>query len=120
MVTHYPVAIWLWPSPGGKERQLAPTHRRCSAGCLKYRLCVLEECERCCICGGQQCIYLSNARAWLLDFLTPSLPVPTDDVVIWVFIESSALEQVVAIHSGMAAEGVGQASGNILSKSYVR
>ncbi|GFU90193.1 hypothetical protein TNCV_3873971 [Trichonephila clavipes] len=27
----------MWPSPEGKEGQLAPTPRRCSAGCLKYR-----------------------------------------------------------------------------------
>ncbi|GFU96874.1 hypothetical protein TNCV_3979371 [Trichonephila clavipes] len=27
------------------EGQLDPTSRRCSAGCLKYRQCVLEECE---------------------------------------------------------------------------
>ncbi|GFX05503.1 uncharacterized protein TNCV_1008251 [Trichonephila clavipes] len=33
------------PSPEGKEGQLAPTPRRCSAGCLKYWQCVLEECE---------------------------------------------------------------------------
>ncbi|GFV10195.1 e3 ubiquitin-protein ligase HERC2 [Trichonephila clavipes] len=52
-------------------------------------------------------IYLSNARAWLLDHLTPSLPVPTDDVVSRVFIELSALEQVVAIHYGMAADWTG-------------
>ncbi|GFV30289.1 uncharacterized protein TNCV_97641 [Trichonephila clavipes] len=37
--------IWLWPNPEGKEGQLAPTPRRCSAGCSKYRQCVLEECE---------------------------------------------------------------------------
>ncbi|GFX24903.1 hypothetical protein TNCV_3451731 [Trichonephila clavipes] len=37
--------IWLWPSLEDKEGQLAPTPRRCSAGCLKYRQCVLEECE---------------------------------------------------------------------------
>ncbi|GFX47032.1 hypothetical protein TNCV_316551 [Trichonephila clavipes] len=49
-------------------------------------------------------MYLSYARAWLLDRLTLSLPVPNDDVVSRVFIESSALEQVVAIHSGMAAK----------------
>ncbi|GFX88983.1 uncharacterized protein TNCV_2852831 [Trichonephila clavipes] len=52
-------------------------------------------------------IYLSNARAWLLDHLTPSLPVPTDDVISRVFIESSVLEQKVAIHSGTAAEWAG-------------
>ncbi|GFV19423.1 transposable element Tc3 transposase [Trichonephila clavipes] len=50
---------------------------------------------------------LLEARAWLLDHLTPSLPVPTDEVISWVFIESSALEQVVAIHPGMAAERAG-------------
>ncbi|GFW88412.1 hypothetical protein TNCV_2287381 [Trichonephila clavipes] len=33
VVTHYPVEIWLWSSPEGKEGQLAPTPRRCSAGC---------------------------------------------------------------------------------------
>ncbi|GFU85635.1 hypothetical protein TNCV_1719261 [Trichonephila clavipes] len=43
---HYPVEIWLWPSPEGKEGQLAPIPRRCSAGCLKYPQCVLEESER--------------------------------------------------------------------------
>ncbi|GFY28703.1 hypothetical protein TNCV_3440701 [Trichonephila clavipes] len=37
--------IWLWTSPGGKEGQLVTTPRRCSAGCLKYQQCVLEECE---------------------------------------------------------------------------
>ncbi|GFU29003.1 hypothetical protein TNCV_471181 [Trichonephila clavipes] len=31
------------PSPEGNEGQLAPTLRRCSAGCLKYRQCVLYE-----------------------------------------------------------------------------
>ncbi|GFU63192.1 hypothetical protein TNCV_3466161 [Trichonephila clavipes] len=31
--------------PKGKEGQPAPTPRRCSTGCLKYRQCVLEECE---------------------------------------------------------------------------
>ncbi|GFS70928.1 hypothetical protein TNCV_2719971 [Trichonephila clavipes] len=45
MVAHYPIEIWLWPSPEGKEGQLTPTPRRCSAGCLKYRQCVLEECK---------------------------------------------------------------------------
>ncbi|GFX01500.1 hypothetical protein TNCV_1864731 [Trichonephila clavipes] len=45
VVAHYPVEIWLWPSPEDKEGQLAPTSRRCSAGCLKYQQCVLEECE---------------------------------------------------------------------------
>ncbi|GFW43024.1 uncharacterized protein TNCV_1474201 [Trichonephila clavipes] len=45
VVAHYPVEIWLWPSPKDKEGQLAPTPWRCSAGCLKYRQCVLEECE---------------------------------------------------------------------------
>ncbi|GFV28215.1 e3 ubiquitin-protein ligase HERC2 [Trichonephila clavipes] len=49
-------------------------------------------------------IYSSNTRDWLLDHLTPSLPVPNDDVVSRVFIESRALEQMVTIHSGMAAE----------------
>ncbi|GFX04328.1 hypothetical protein TNCV_3974761 [Trichonephila clavipes] len=34
--------------------------------------------------------YLSNARAWLLDHLTPSLLVPTDDVISRVFNESSS------------------------------
>ncbi|GFY07168.1 hypothetical protein TNCV_277151 [Trichonephila clavipes] len=33
--------------------------------------------------------------------------VPTDDVVSRVFIESSALEQMIAIHPGMAAERAG-------------
>ncbi|GFV46515.1 hypothetical protein TNCV_3234021 [Trichonephila clavipes] len=42
VVTHYPVEICLWLSPEGKEGQLAPTPRRCSAGCLKYRQCVLR------------------------------------------------------------------------------
>ncbi|GFW18590.1 hypothetical protein TNCV_1222511 [Trichonephila clavipes] len=52
-------------------------------------------------------IYLPNARACLLDHLTSSHPVPTDDVVYRVFTKSSALEQVVAIHPGMATERVG-------------
>ncbi|GFW93134.1 hypothetical protein TNCV_3888751 [Trichonephila clavipes] len=51
--------------------------------------------------------YLSNARTWLLDHLTPSLQVQTDDAVSRVFIKSSELEQVVAIHSGMTADWVG-------------
>ncbi|GFS87432.1 hypothetical protein TNCV_207511 [Trichonephila clavipes] len=42
MVPHYPVEVWLWPSPEYKEGQLAPTPQRYSAGCLKYRQCVLE------------------------------------------------------------------------------
>ncbi|GFV54877.1 hypothetical protein TNCV_1514391 [Trichonephila clavipes] len=37
--------IWLLPSPEYKEGQQALTPRRCSAGCLKYRQCILEECE---------------------------------------------------------------------------
>ncbi|GFU72959.1 uncharacterized protein TNCV_4636931 [Trichonephila clavipes] len=37
--------IWLWQSPEGKEGQLSPTPQRCSAACLKYRQCVLEERE---------------------------------------------------------------------------
>ncbi|GFX75017.1 hypothetical protein TNCV_1845891 [Trichonephila clavipes] len=45
VAAHYPVEIWLWSSPEGKEGLLAPTTRRCSAGCLKYRQCILEECE---------------------------------------------------------------------------
>ncbi|GFW25587.1 transposable element Tcb2 transposase [Trichonephila clavipes] len=66
--------------------------------------------------------YLSNARAWPLDYLTPSLPVSTDDVINRVLIESNALKQVVVIHSGMAAEWADlvssqeQASGGILPK----
>ncbi|GFU71222.1 hypothetical protein TNCV_2673861 [Trichonephila clavipes] len=34
-VAYYPLEIWLWLGPEGKEGQLAPTPRRCSAGCLK-------------------------------------------------------------------------------------
>ncbi|GFT13206.1 uncharacterized protein TNCV_4076661 [Trichonephila clavipes] len=45
VVAHYPDEICLWPSPGRKEGQLAQKPRRSSAGCLKYRQCVLEECE---------------------------------------------------------------------------
>ncbi|GFT98968.1 uncharacterized protein TNCV_3793551 [Trichonephila clavipes] len=45
VVPYYPVETWLWPSPEGKEGQLAPIPQRCSAGCLKYGQCVLEECE---------------------------------------------------------------------------
>ncbi|GFU01044.1 hypothetical protein TNCV_1816591 [Trichonephila clavipes] len=45
MIAHYPVELWLCPSPEGKERQLAPTPRRCSACCLKYQQCVPEERE---------------------------------------------------------------------------
>ncbi|GFY32502.1 hypothetical protein TNCV_3560101 [Trichonephila clavipes] len=39
-----------------------------------------------------------------------SLPVPTDDVVSRVFIEYSALEQVVTIHPGMTADCSGLVS----------
>ncbi|GFU88231.1 hypothetical protein TNCV_846241 [Trichonephila clavipes] len=45
VVAYYPVEIWLWPRPEGKEEQLSPTPRRCSAGRLKYSQCVLKECE---------------------------------------------------------------------------
>ncbi|GFS78736.1 uncharacterized protein TNCV_3149021 [Trichonephila clavipes] len=55
-------------------------------------------------------IYLSNARAWLLDHLTQSYLVQTDYDVSRVLIESSALEQVVAIHSDMATEWSGLVS----------
>ncbi|PRD23648.1 UNVERIFIED_CONTAM: hypothetical protein NCL1_45822 [Trichonephila clavipes] len=58
-------------------------------------------------------IYLSNTCAWLLDHLMPSLPVPTDNIVSRVFIEFSALEQVVAIHSGMAIEWAGHMSSQV-------
>ncbi|GFX63958.1 hypothetical protein TNCV_41341 [Trichonephila clavipes] len=38
--------VWqLRLSPEVKVGQLAPTPGRCSAGCLKNRQCVLEECE---------------------------------------------------------------------------
>ncbi|GFU57508.1 uncharacterized protein TNCV_3636721 [Trichonephila clavipes] len=57
--------------------------------------------------GSRLKIYLSNVRTWLLDHLTLSLPLPTDDVISRVFFESSALEQVVAIHSGIGAEREG-------------
>ncbi|GFW36742.1 hypothetical protein TNCV_1220731 [Trichonephila clavipes] len=63
--------------------------------------------------GKEKTPQLSNARVWLLDHLTPSLPVPTDNVVSWKFIQSSALAQVIAIHSGMTAERAGQAKGVI-------
>ncbi|GFS99024.1 hypothetical protein TNCV_1890351 [Trichonephila clavipes] len=43
--TYFSVEIWLWPRTESNEGQLDPTSRRCSAGCLKYRQCVLEECE---------------------------------------------------------------------------
>ncbi|GFW47727.1 uncharacterized protein TNCV_2829171 [Trichonephila clavipes] len=55
-------------------------------------------------------IYLSNARTWLLDHLTPSLPVPTDDVFSRVFIESIALDQVVSTHSGNSPDRPGLVS----------
>ncbi|GFW65122.1 transposable element Tcb1 transposase [Trichonephila clavipes] len=45
-----------------------------------------------------------NARAWLRVHLTTSLPVTTGDVVSRVFIDSSALSHVVALHSVMDAE----------------
>ncbi|GFX75147.1 hypothetical protein TNCV_3170741 [Trichonephila clavipes] len=57
-----------------------------------------------------------NSCVMLLDHLTQSLPVPTDDVVSWVFIESSALEQVVA----MPRQQPGQASGGILPGGHAR
>ncbi|GFT05779.1 uncharacterized protein TNCV_3925701 [Trichonephila clavipes] len=52
-------------------------------------------------------IYLSNGPAWPLNHLKLNLPLPSGDIVSRVFIESSALEQVVAIHSAMAAEWAG-------------
>ncbi|GFV35773.1 uncharacterized protein TNCV_913631 [Trichonephila clavipes] len=56
--------------------------------------------------------------------LTWCLPVPNDDVINRLFVESSALEQVVAICPGMASEWAGfvssQASEGILSKRHVR
>ncbi|GFV05619.1 hypothetical protein TNCV_228301 [Trichonephila clavipes] len=52
-------------------------------------------------------ILLSNTCAWLLKHLASSLPVSTDNVLSQVFIESSASEQVVTNHSGMAAERAG-------------
>ncbi|GFT74214.1 hypothetical protein TNCV_4081351 [Trichonephila clavipes] len=51
-------------------------------------------------------IYLLNVRAWFLNHLTPSLPLQTD-VISPVFIESSALEQVVIIHPGIATKRLG-------------
>ncbi|GFV22134.1 transposable element Tcb1 transposase [Trichonephila clavipes] len=44
--------------------------------------------------------------------------VPTDDVVIRVFIESSALDQVVNIHSGQSGQASFTASGGVLPKSH--
>ncbi|GFT52413.1 hypothetical protein TNCV_502421 [Trichonephila clavipes] len=44
-------------------------------------------------------IYSSNVCLCLLDHLTPSLPVPTDDVVGRIFIESSALERTGLVSS---------------------
>ncbi|GFV44055.1 hypothetical protein TNCV_3571761 [Trichonephila clavipes] len=55
-------------------------------------------------------IYLSNARDLLLDHLTLSLLVPADHVISQIFSESSGLEQVVAIHSGMSVEWAGLVS----------
>ncbi|GFV72468.1 hypothetical protein TNCV_1069001 [Trichonephila clavipes] len=55
-------------------------------------------------------IYLPKVRACLLDHLTPSLPVPTDDVTSRVFIQSSALERVVAIHPDMTTKWAGLVS----------
>ncbi|GFU36661.1 hypothetical protein TNCV_3311561 [Trichonephila clavipes] len=43
------------------------------------------------------------------------LSVPTDDVVSRVFIEFSALEQVVAIHPGIAAERSGLVSSQVIA-----
>ncbi|GFW11000.1 uncharacterized protein TNCV_4459751 [Trichonephila clavipes] len=54
-----------------------------------------------------------NTRAWPLDHLRPSRPVPTDDVVSQVFLESSALEQVLAIHSGIVAQQASHASSQV-------
>ncbi|GFW48931.1 hypothetical protein TNCV_3901291 [Trichonephila clavipes] len=45
-----------------------------------------------------------NAHAWSFDYLTPILPVLTVDIVNRIFIEFSASEEWVAIHSGVAAE----------------
>ncbi|GFW36993.1 hypothetical protein TNCV_5018911 [Trichonephila clavipes] len=53
---------------------------------------------------GPRIIDAAVATPLILDHLTPSLLVPTDEVVSRVFIESSALKHVVTIHSGMASE----------------
>ncbi|GFU11100.1 hypothetical protein TNCV_2936331 [Trichonephila clavipes] len=66
----------------------------------------------------------SCPHAWLFEHLMPSHQIPTDYIVSQEFIKSSALKQVVAIHSGTAAEWTGlvssQASGCILPKSHAR
>ncbi|GFY32539.1 uncharacterized protein TNCV_3560471 [Trichonephila clavipes] len=73
---------------------------------------------------GEVLIYLSNARAELFDHLTPSLPVPSEDVVSRILIEFSALKQMVVLHSGLAADRASficsEANRGILPKSYVR
>ncbi|GFY05715.1 hypothetical protein TNCV_4403821 [Trichonephila clavipes] len=67
-------------------------------------------------------VFIQRPRAWLLNHLTPSLPVPTEDVS-RVFNESSALEQVVVIHPGMTVEWAGfvssQAGAGILPGNHV-
>ncbi|GFT23994.1 uncharacterized protein TNCV_2062781 [Trichonephila clavipes] len=55
-------------------------------------------------------MYLSNIHSWLLDYLMRNFPVPTEDVVSRVFIESSAFEQVVSFYPGMLAEQAGLVS----------
>ncbi|GFT28901.1 hypothetical protein TNCV_3585891 [Trichonephila clavipes] len=95
------------------EAQLARALRRsCLFHCYQVTLTELsvtsqsvtsDEVSYCCdlvrVCN---LFYLSSTRDWLLEHLTP-----TDDVVSRVVIESSGLDQVVAIHSGMAAEWAG-------------
>ncbi|GFU15373.1 hypothetical protein TNCV_1045761 [Trichonephila clavipes] len=53
-------------------------------------------------------LHHENPLSWA--GVKPATLVPTEDVTSWVFIESSALEQMVAIHSGTAAEWVGLVS----------
>ncbi|GFU80133.1 uncharacterized protein TNCV_580131 [Trichonephila clavipes] len=64
--------------------------------------------DECSALNDLNCI--SNALPWLLEHLTPRHPGPTDIVISRVFNESSALEQVVATHSVMAAEWAGLTS----------
>ncbi|GFW60499.1 hypothetical protein TNCV_568471 [Trichonephila clavipes] len=66
-------------------------------------------------------------NAWRSEHLTttfmPNLPVQTDAVVSRVFIASSALKQVVAIHPGRVGrprQQPGQVNGGTLSISHVR
>ncbi|GFW14526.1 hypothetical protein TNCV_2358501 [Trichonephila clavipes] len=64
--------------------------------------------------------YISNDNAWLLDHLTLSLPVPTDDVVNRVFIESLCIGACeITSHSDMAEQWEDLFSSQVKPVEYI-